>query len=283
MNQKLSLKQSRLIAVLAGALIISIAASVFFYSREDGQDSALLPQNLSAMPDHTTALSELFGIADSSGKVRVSANELSSIWFGQSFSLGSDEFHVIFTKTQEVDPQSGAIVKAHAQGVKVGAITYKQIDGQWQVVSRQPKFGDFGEWGDVPEVKQAEILQLSAENIAFMVDAGGGMGGFFESGKALFAYSKNSWRDLGYVQTNADNSGACDEPSGQAPSDEGGSIPCWSYTGTISIVPGENAEYPDLLVTRTGTASGENGVSIVPAKSVTYVFNGEKYVDASKL
>lgn len=283
MKQKLSLKQSRLIAVLAGALIISIAVSMFFYSREDGQDSAFLSQNLSAMPDHTTALNELFGITDSSGKVRISANELSSIWFEQSFKLGNDEFHVIFTKTQEVDPQSGAIVKAHAQGVKVGAITYKRIDGQWQVVSRQQKFGDFGEWGDASEVKQAEILQLSPENIAFMVDAGGGMGGFFESGKSLFAYSKNSWRDLGYVQTDADNSGVCDEPSERAPSDDGGSIPCWSYKGTISIVPGENAEYPDLLVTRTGTESGENGVSIVPAKSVTYVFNGEKYVDASKL
>lgn len=279
MNQKLSLKQSRLIAVLAGALIISIAVSVFFYSRQDGQDSAFLSQNLSAVPDHTAALSELFGITDSGGKVRISANELSSIWFGQSFSLGDDELHVIFTKTQEVDPQSGAIVKAHAQGVKVGAITYKLVDGQWQVVSRQPKFGDFGEWGDVPEVKQAEILQLSPENIAFMIDAGAGMGGFFESGKALFVYSKNSWRDLGYIQTDANNSGACDE----APSDEGGSMPCWSYTGTISIVPGENAEYPDLLVIRTGTESGENGVSIVPAKNVTYVFNGEKYVDASKL
>ncbi|MEF3076663.1 hypothetical protein V2P20_16660 [Methylobacter sp. Wu1] len=279
MNQKLSVKQSRLIAVLAGALIISIAVSVFFYSRQDGQDSAFLSQNLSAVPDHTAALSELFGIPDSGGKVRISANELSSIWFEQSFSLGNDEFHVIFTKTQEIDPQSGAIVKAHAQGVKVGAITYKRIDSQWQAVSKQPKFGDFGEWGDVPEVKQAEILQLSPENIAFMLDAGGGMGGFFESGKALFAYSKNSWRDLGYVQTDADNSGACDE----APSDEGGSMPCWRYTGTISIVPGENAEYPDLLITRTGTESGENGVSIVPAKNVTYVFNGEKYVDASKL
>jgi hypothetical protein len=279
MNQKLSLKQSRLIAVLAGVLIISIAVSVFFYSRQDGHDSTFLSQNLSAVPDHTAALSELFGIPDSGGKVRISANELSSIWFEQSFKLGNDEFHVIFTKTQEIDPQSGAIVKAHAQGVKVGAITYKQVDGQWQAVSRQPKFGDFGEWGDVPEVKQADILQLSPENIAFMIDAGGGMGGFFESGKALFTYSKDSWRDLGYVQTNADNSGACDE----APSDEGGSIPCWSYTGAISIVPGENAEYPDLLVTRTGTESGENGVSIVPAKNVTYVFNGDKYVDASKL
>lgn len=279
MNQKLSLKQSRLIAVLAGVLIISIAVSVFFYSRQDGQDSAFLSQSLSAVPDHTAALNELFGIPDSNGKVRISANELSSIWFEQSFSLGNDEFYVIFTKTQEIDPQSGAIVEAHVQGVKVGAITYKQVDGQWQAVSKQPKFGDFGEWGDVPEVKQAEIFQLSPENIAFMLDAGGGMGGFFESGKALFAYSKNSWRDLGYVQTDADNSGACDEAS----SDEGGSMPCWRYTGTISIVPGENAEYPDLLVTRTGTESGENGVSIVPAKNVTYVFNGEKYIDASKL
>lgn len=283
MNQKLSLKQTRLIAALAGTLIISIAVSVFFYSREDAQNSAFLSQGLFVTPDHATALEELFGISDSNGKARISTNELSSIWFEQSFKLGSDDLHVIFMKTQEIDPQSGAIVKTHAQGVKVGSITYKQVDGDWQVISKQPKFGDFGEWGDAPEVKQAEILQLSPDNIAFMIETGGGMGGFFESGKALFAYSKNNWRDLGYVQTDGDNSGACDGASEPAPSDKGGSIPCWRYTGTLSIVPGKNIDYPDLLVTRTGTESGEDGVSIVPAKNVTYIFNGEKYVDSSKL
>jgi len=283
MNRKLSLKQTRLIAALAGTLIISIAASAFFYSREGAQNSAFFSQNLSATPDHTTALKELFGVTDPSGKVRISANELSSIWFEQSFNVGTDTLHVIFTKTQEVDPQTGAVIDAHAQGVKVGAITYKQVDDDWQVISKQAKFGDFGEWGDAPAVAQAEMLQLSPDNIAFMIETGGGMGGFFESGKALFAYSKNGWRDLGYVQTDADNSGACDESAEQASFDGGGSIPCWSYTGTISTVPGKNAEYPDLLVTRTGTESGEDGVSIKPAKNVTYIFNGEKYVDSSKL
>jgi hypothetical protein len=283
MNQKSSLKQTRLIAALAGTLIISIAVSVLFYSREGAQSSAFLSQDLSVTPDHAIALEDLFGVTDSNGKVRISTNELSSIWFEQSFKLGSDELHVIFMKTQEVDPQSGAIVKTHAQGVKVGSITYKQVDGDWQVISKQPKFGDFGEWGDAPEVEQAEILQLSPDNIAFMIETGGGMGGFFESGKALFAYSKNNWRDLGYVQTDGDNSGACDGASEPVPSDKDGSIPCWRYTGTLSIVPGKNIDYPDLLVTRTGTESGEDGVSIVPAKSVTYIFNGEKYVDSSKL
>lgn len=283
MNQKLSLKQSKLIAILAGVLIITIAISVFFYIEESKKNSGFLLKNHSGKPDHITALKDLFGAADPSGKARVSANELSSIWFEQSFKLGSDDFYVVFAKTQEVDPQTGAIVEAHAQGVKVGAVTYKQTDGRWQVVSKQPKFGDFGEWGDASEVKQAEVLQLSPDNIAFMIDTGAGMGGFFESGKALFAFSKNNWRDLGYVQTDADNSGICDEASERASSAEGGSIPCWSYTGAISTVSGQNTEYPDLLVTRTGTESGENGVSIMPAKNVIYIFNGEKYIDASKL
>jgi hypothetical protein len=283
MKQKLSLKQSKLIAILVGVLIITLAISVFFYIQESKKNSEFLLQNHSGKPDHITALKDLFGAADPSGKVRGSANELSSIWFEQSFKLGSDDFHVVFAKTQEVDPQTGAIVEAHAQGVKVGAVTYKQTDSRWQVVSKQPKFGDFGEWGDASEVKQAEILQLSPDTIVFMIDTGAGMGGFFESGKVLFAYSKNNWRDLGYVQTDADNSGICDETSKQAFSDKGDSIPCWSYTGTISAVSGQNTEYPDLLVTRTGTESGENGVSIVPAKNVIYIFNGEKYIDASKL
>lgn len=280
MNPKLS---SRFTAALAGALIISTAVFVFFYNRGDGQDSVFFSHESSATPDYASALKELFGVAESIGKVRISANELGSIWFGQAFRWGDDELYVIFTKTQEVDPQSGAIVKAHAQGVKVGAITYKQADDGWQVISKQPKFGDFGEWGDAPEVAQAEILQLAPDNIAFMIDTGGGMGGFFESGKALFGYSKNGWRDLGYVQTDADNSGACDESAEQASFDGGGSIPCWSYTGIISTAPGKNAEYPDLLVTRTGTESGEDGVSIKPVENVIYIFNGEKYVNSSKL
>lgn len=280
MNPKLS---SRFTAALAGALIISIAVFVFFYNRGDGQNSVFFSHESSATPDYASALEELFGVAESSGEVRISANELSSIWFGQAFRWGDDEFYVIFTKTQEVDPQSGAIVKAHAQGIKVGAITYKQVDDDWQVISKQPKFGDFGEWGDAPEVAQAEIFQLSPDNIAFMIETGGGMGGFFESGKALFGYSKNGWSDLGYVQTDANNSGACDESAEQASADESDSIPCWSYTGTISTVSGTNAEYPDLLVTRTGTESGEDGVSIKPVENVTYIFNGEKYVDSSKL
>lgn len=56
-------------------------------------------------------------------------------------------------------------------------------------------------------------------------------------------------------------------------------LPCYSYKGVISVVNGSSSDYPDLLVTRTGTEDQENGGRIVPAKNVTYIFNDVEYVN----
>jgi hypothetical protein len=56
---------------------------------------------------------------------------------------------------------------------------------------------------------------------------------------------------------------------------------CWSYEGKISVVS-SNKEYPDILVTKTGTEIDDKG-DIVPAKNVTYSFDGKEYLSETAL
>jgi hypothetical protein len=238
------------------------------------EESKALP-----FPSNETALKELFGVSDPSGKVKTAPDKLTNFWFEHSIKVGTNNLHVKFFATQSLD-ESGQPVDAHASGVDVGAITYKQNSNQWEVVSKQPQFGAAGSWGKVDEVKP-EVLQLSPNSLAVMLDASGGMGGWFDEGKTIFVFAQNSWHDVGYVQTGGDNSGTCDEnepPEGI----KDGAGPCYSYKGAISVVNGSTSEYPDLLVTRTGTESKEHRGALIPAKNVTYIFKDGKYINPNE-
>jgi uncharacterized protein YecT (DUF1311 family) len=278
MDQKPSSKHAVLIGVLSSVLLISLGVASFFYYQHTIQaektSTAIAPvPNVVQTPNHATAMQDLFGVTDPSGEVKTGDEALSSFWFEQSFKQGEDNLHVIFFKTQSID-EEGEPYQSHAQGVDVGAITYQQIAGQWQIIAKQTKFGEAGSWGDVPETT-ARMMQLSPNVLVLMVDSSYSGQGYVDEGEMLFAFSKNTWHDIGYVQTGGDNSGDCDDESTGLE----GLGACWRYQGKISILAGKNIEYPDLLVTRTGTESGENRDSVIPAKNISYVFNGEKYIN----
>lgn len=284
MNQTSS-KQSLVIGALSGALVLSVGAATFFYLQPKSQPQEIVkPAAVEApkavqLPSNATALHDMFGVTDPSGKIKTAYDKLTSLWFEQSFKDGDDNLHVKFYKTQSLD-EEGKPMDSHATSVDVGAITYKQIAGQWQVISKQTKFGEFGQWGDAPEAK-ARILQLSPGVVALMVDDGNGMGGYNVEGKTLIAFSKGSWRDVGFVETGNDNSGACDETPPLA-GEEWVIGPCYSSKGIISVATGSTSEYPDLLVTRTGTQQNEHGGPIVPAENVTYIFKDGKYTNPAE-
>jgi hypothetical protein len=57
---------------------------------------------------------------------------------------------------------------------------------------------------------------------------------------------------------------------------------CWSYKGEISIKTRNKSEYPDLLVSLTGTEQGKDKMHVIPVNRVVkYVFNGEKYIEST--
>lgn len=267
--------------LIASALIAAAGLAAYLY---DGRKSAEpLQQNAAHRPPSMTkpepraALAELFGTAFDNGSIQTKSGEKASLWFEQPFSLGSDRYHVLFSKAQQLDPETGAPLDSHVQGVSVGAITYK-LDAQgWRAVGKQTGIGEIGSWGEAPEIERAEILILSPSRIALLIDFGYGMGGYFDEGKVLFGFDGTHWHDLGFVQTGGNNEGACDE----TPSASGVTIPCWSYTGTISVRPEMHRGYPDVLVERTGTQSGDDRSPVRPATNAVYRFDGEKYADTT--
>jgi len=174
---------------------------------------------------------------------------------------------VIFIKTQSINERD-EVDACHACSAEIGAVTYKRINNEWQIVTKQKKIGDVGSWGDAPETQKAEILKLSPDKFAFLINDWYSTMGQTESGVLLFVFAKNNWRYTGFITTQLNDSGNCEE---------GDVKHCFSYEGKISVISG-NKEYPDLLVTKIGTEGKDNKGNVIPAKSAFYVFNGNQYV-----
>jgi len=227
------------------------------------------------LPQPSVALFELFGITGSDGPIMVTPNQRAELWFAQTFDDGSDKAHVVFLTVQDVNEHGVVIDQSHAGAPTIGAVTYKQVDGKWLPVSRQRQITRIGAWGKAPNIKQADVLKL-ANVTALLIEAGSTGQGYTSTGKVVLAFEQQGWRTLGWVETAADNSGACvDGPDAAA----NPSVPlCWAYTGQITVGqqrPG--IQYPDLIVERTGTV-GEDRHRLAPARAVTIQFNGQSYV-----
>jgi hypothetical protein len=287
MTQTPTPKKPLLIALLTTAVLVTAGLSYYFStSQETGTVPEQIPVDTAKKsvkkPDVATALTDLFGISGPGGSVKTAPDALTGLWFEQSFSVDNRQYHVVFTKTQTVDPEKNAPFDSHVQGVIVGAATYVLKDEAWQLVGKQKEIGEIGSWGDAPEVKNAAILTLSPSQIAFMIDFGYGMGGFFEEGKVLFGFSNDTWQDLGFIQTGSNNSGSCDDTEQETEPDSPLMGPCWGYTGSITAVPETHNNFPDLLIVKQGTEITEQQKLPVPAKNSTYIFDGQKYADATE-
>gem|GEM_PF-1181123 len=263
-----------LVATLAG-----IGLAVYFSMDREAvgpeQETATETSRRFSKPDASAALQELYGSEFSGESIKTESGELAGFWFEQGFSIGDRDYHVIFGKAQKIDPETGTPLDSHVQGVKVGAATYRLDSDGWRAIGMQTGIGEIGSWGEAPDIKQAKTLTLSPKRIAFMLDFGYGMGGYFDNGKVLFGFDGTTWVDLGFVQTGGNNAGACDDE----PLPSGITIPCWSYTGVISVLSDIHHGYPDLLVARTGTQSGDEQHPINSAENAVYRFDGDKYAD----
>lgn len=215
---------------------------------------------------------------DSKSSVPIEKFGSTSLWFEQSFWDGKNQIHAIFTETPRLN-EDGTVVSCHVCGTTIGVVTYKQVAGQWEFISMQPELTEYGQWGSAPEVKQAELLQLAPDNVALLIHETSLNQGYYTSWINLLAYSKNKWQDLSSVGMGEVNDGDCSDPPPSNKNEEDYGR-CWSYKGKVSMKAGKNLQYPDLLITQTGTERGEDKMHVAPVNRViTYIFNGEKYID----
>ena len=302
--------QSSLVIIMA--LIISlgsiIAIAFHFLTIED--KSILAPPVSTATiqvpadssitrPTGNDALAALFSLPVSDNKVKIDKDNLASLWFEQSFDDGVHQYHTIFIKTQIVEDMSLKVTTdddesvnaqaddeefeedfygGHADAPLISAVVYKQVNGKWEVASKQKNIGVFGSWGNAPKIKQAQLLKLAKGNVAFLLDISYSGQGYTHHGKSVFSYYENAWVQVGYLQTGGNNAGVCDDASEDA--DEL-LLACWHFNGKISLAENEDAldDYPDLIVNRTGTMMGGENGRVVKVKDSLYGFNGEEYLE----
>jgi len=273
--------------MLAGAVVaLSGAIGYRYYENQLSQDmvAKARPQNADTQSldgtasgpllQPSVALFELFGITASDGPIMVTPNQRAELWFAQTFDDGSDKAHVVFLTVHDVNEHGVVIDQSHAGAPTIGAVTYKQVDGKWLPVSRQRQITRIGAWGKAPNIKQADVLRLG--NVTALLIEAGSMGqGYMSTGKVVLALEKEGWRVLGWVETAADNRGACVDGT-DATANPSAPL-CWAYKGHIVVGqqrPG--MQYPDLIVERTGTVEDDSH-RLVPAGAVTIRFNGESY------
>lgn len=225
-------------------------------------------------PDGATAMKDLLGADPAQVKADDSGKE-SSVLFQQNFDFGPRHYHVAFIKTRAAGAD-GQVTDCHACGAQVGAITYQWTGWAWQPVAKQPDIATLGAWGDLELTQVPELLNLSPNSVAFSLDSSYLSQGISSSGKTLLGFAGKEWRELGQIRTGGSNAGACDEDAD--PRDPAGAGPCWEYTGVVSVATGQESDYPDLLVIRSGTEPAANGAAVIPARNVTYAYDGKAYV-----
>jgi hypothetical protein len=221
-------------------------------------DEKIIYADTSATP---IAYKNIVDVASTNAKIKTASDKLSSVWFKQDFQYGADKIRVVFIKSQLL-MENGDIDACHSCTAEITAITYKLINNAWQFVAIQKNIKVLGEYGDVPDIKKADIITLSPEKLLFM------LGGSTALLQNLYVFSQNKWDDLGYIPINGDDSDYCGEK-----------IKCYKFAGEISVIPSEK-EYPDLLVTKTGTELDEKQ-NIIKAKNSVYIFKNGKYADES--
>lgn len=231
-------------------------------------------------------LRDLLGKIGSRNEQRVKANQIGyfddpkaefvgSVWFRQSFKHGGNDFHVAFVKLRQIDERTGTPFESHAAGVLVSAITYKKVGSDWEIVSRQTSpFTEAGTWGDATAPEKIGQLELDKTNTALLIPTyESGQGTTYE-GEQVIAFNGENWASHGTVNTSGNNAGNCDDAIPEVPA-------CWSYTGTIHVVPSANTQMPDLLVVRTGTDYAGYDSKPKPAENVLYKHKNGAYTSPS--
>ncbi len=217
--------------------------------------------------EHYSTHKDIVDVASTNEKVKTAIDKLSSVWFRQDFQYGADKMQVVFIKSQRLE-ENGDIVGCHACGVDIAAVTYKQINNDWQFVAKQESIKIDGKWGDAPKIKQANIIRLTPNKVLFLITDSDLHQGYEDTSESLYLLSQNKWVDVGYIPTGEDYCFYLDE---------GHTTKCYKFKGKISVIP-STKDYPDLLVTKTGTQLDEKR-NVIKAKNSVYVFKDGKYTE----
>lgn len=231
------------------------------------------------IPTTAEVLTDLFGIKTTDDHVANAADQISSLWFSQAFEQNQERYLAFFVKSVTIDPVSKRVVGPHIAGASISTAVYQEADHQWPLCSKQLNIGEFGSWGDVDEAKNALTLQLSPDNLAFLIKESSTGQGYTEVSKGLLVFNSRSktWKIAGDIQTGAQCTDYKEVFDRKKKTKKMVGTLRFEHSGEITLGnAGENPDFPDLLVVHQG-----KGMDGKPVPNHLYVFDAEegKYVE----
>lgn len=207
----------------------------------------------------------------------------SRIWFSRLFATKNGPRYVVFIVTTGDD--------YHAARANIGEVTFDPT-AEWENLyneQAQRNFTQMGSFGDVPPLDDPNatyaspkrinviVYNLNHNRVAFLIPDSYSGSGEQSSGYEVFVFDGNAnyqsgqWKDLGGIE-NSDDWGGC---TGNSPSL--GNVPCYSWKGTVQMLPAEGNAWPEFVVHAQGTALDSNN-NIIPAPEMIYQYNGQNYI-----
>jgi hypothetical protein len=210
-----------------------------------------------AAPAAAAVLSAIYGEATNTGDAKTLADgRQAAFWYGYRYRSGGQERYTAFAFTAKPD-ESG--FPAPDERVALARITYTLDNGAWRADAAQTDVGEFGGLGRAPEIdtERAPLLhEVSAARALLGVPTTFFATGATIAGYELFAFDAEDgrWRSVGDVKTGEDHSASCtDGPSTL-------DTACVRNTGILRFQANATGAMPVIVVSRSGSARGDDGV-----------------------
>ncbi len=228
-----------------------------------------LPMEPYAEPLWNIALARLFG-SEATAVYEQNGKQKHRVWFAYPYEEGGCDKVVVFTSTIPEDPRTHRPRDCRACGAIIGAITFEKRGAQWIAQTSQMNVGTFGEGGTVQNVSGPQRIQLNAHSFALLIDFDYGHMGGRVSGKQIFAHTEAGWHFIGGFFTH-------DDYNSPLP---GGAI--YGFDANYNVERTSDDSYPTIRVMPVGTTFDLELRRVVPARPLTYVFDGTKYVKVAE-
>ena len=162
----------------------------------------------------------------------------------------------------------------HACGVTLGAAVFAHRADTWHLEFAQPDISGYGSFGTGPQVGNLALLRIGRDRFALRVTSCDMHFGRRDCMLALHEAAAEFPQVFLLVQA-SNNEGTCSEDPVEW---HDGVEPCVTSEGTLTMVPGGNLEYDDIVVATRGTEMDAAAKQVVPfARESRFTFRAGRF------
>jgi len=182
----------------------------------------------------------------------------SSVNLAKYFQQAGIDRYIVVTETTEPNND------CHVCGIIIGGAVFSKVNNGWRLDALNKDITGLGAWGRGPG---GELVKIGSNKYGVLFRSGDAHQGFTSEAVTIIGDVGNSIKELVTITDTAGGNGGVGHPD----------VPEFEYNSVIEFVPGNDTNYFDLSVTKSGTKMSENN-TVVPFKEVrTYALIDSQY------